>query len=140
MAEAKPDRRNGRTVSRGAHWIEWLTGGLCTALVAAMIAWIASNAVIGSDRAPDLAVRIIRQQANPGGGYAVSFVIENSGTRTAAAVPVTGDLKDGDRVIETHEVTFDYVPAQSSTTGALLFKTDPSAHMLDIRASGYVDP
>lgn len=139
MAEAKSDKRNNRTVARGAHWIEWATGGLCAILVAAMTGWIAYHAAVNSNSAPDLAVQIIRQQ-RISNGYEISFIIVNSGARTAAAVPVTGELKDGDRVIETHEVTFDYVPAQSSVTGALLFRIDPSAHVLDIRASGYVDP
>jgi uncharacterized protein (TIGR02588 family) len=49
-------------------------------------------------------------------------------------------LKDGEQVVETQEVIFDYAAAQSAATGTLLFKTDPSAYQLDIHASGYVDP
>ncbi|URK88455.1 hypothetical protein LP421_14855 [Rhizobium sp. RCAM05350] len=105
-----------------------------------MIGWISYHAVVSSGGAPELSVRIIRQQPAPGGGYEVSFTVENKGTRTAAAVPVKGDVMDGDSVIETQEITFDYVPALSAATGALLFKTDPSTHQLDIRASGYTDP
>jgi uncharacterized protein (TIGR02588 family) len=140
MADATSVKSNSRTVGRGAHWIEWLTGGICTLLVAAMIGWITYHAVISSGGAPQLSVQIIRQQPAPGGGYEVSFTIENKGARTAAAVPVKGDLLEGDTVIETQEITFDYVPAQSAATGTLLFKIDPSAHALDIRASGYTDP
>jgi uncharacterized protein (TIGR02588 family) len=140
MADATPVKPNSRTVGRGAHWIEWLTGGICTLLVAAMIGWISYHAVVSSGGAPELSVRIIRQQPAPGGGYEVSFTIENKGKRTAAAVPVKGDLMDGDTVIETQEITFDYVPALSTATGVLLFRTDPSTHDIDIRASGYVDP
>ncbi|WP_428427639.1 TIGR02588 family protein [Pararhizobium sp.] len=140
MADATPVQSNSRTVGRGAHWIEWLTGGICALLVAAMIGWITYHAIVSSGGVPQLAVQILRQQPAPGGGYMVSFSIENKGARTAASVPVKGDLMNGDMVIETQEITFDYVPAQSATTGTLLFRTDPAAHELHIRASGYTDP
>ena len=140
MADAKPDEFKNRTVGRGAHWIEWLTGGICTLLVAAMIGWISYRAVTSSGGTPQLSVKVGSQQPVPSGGYAVSFTVENQGKRTAASVPVKGEVVDGDRVIETQEITFDYVPAQSSATGTLLFKMDPSAHTLSIGASGYTDP
>ncbi|WP_438750076.1 TIGR02588 family protein [Pararhizobium sp. O133] len=126
-------------MSKQAHWAEWATGVLCTLLVLAMTGWIGYEAMLFTGGTPDLTVRITRQQATSG-GYQVSFVVGNSGKRTAAAVPVTGTLSDGDTVIETREVTFDYVPQQSNATGTLLFKEDPSAHRLDLRASGYADP
>ncbi|WP_426123633.1 TIGR02588 family protein [Pararhizobium sp. PWRC1-1] len=140
MPEATKDTASSRRVKRGAHWIEWAVGGLCTLLVAALILWIAYHAVINSAGVPELDVKVTHQQANAGGSYTVSFVVSNKGTRTAAAVPVTGTLKDGERIIETQEITFDYVPAQSTATGTLLFKADPAAYQLDIHASGYVDP
>lgn len=139
MADEKLGKRNSRTIARGAHWIEWVTGGLCTVTVAAMTVWIAYHAVASSGGTPELSVRIIDQHP-VSGGHEVSFVIDNSGTRTAAAVPVTGQLTDGGTVIETREVTLDYVPARSAVSGALLFKADPSLHVLEIGAAGYVDP
>ncbi len=136
----KDDGKSGsRTVSRDAHWIEWATGLLCTLLVVAMIGWIGYEAATTSGGTPDLIVRITAQR-EVSGGHQVSFVVENRGTRTAAGVPVTGTLMDGSAVIETREVTFDYVPDKSSATGSLLFKENPAAHTLDLRASGYTDP
>ncbi|HTO29772.1 MAG TPA: TIGR02588 family protein [Pararhizobium sp.] len=139
MAEDKQGRRKKRTLSREAHWAEWTTGVLCTLLVLAMTGWIGYEAMSSTGDTPALTVRIIRQQTTAG-GHQVSFVVENSGKRTAAAVPVTGTLSDGDRIIETREVIFDYVPEQSSASGTLLFKDDPAAHRFDLRASGYTDP
>lgn len=139
MADKKEGRQEKKTVSRDAHWVEWATGILCTLLVVAMTGWIGYEAMISSGGTPDLSVRITRQQATAL-GHQVSFVVENRGTRTAAAVPVTGTLSDGDTIIETREVTFDYVPEQSSASGTLLFEEDPAAHRLDLRASGYADP
>lgn len=138
---SKSETSKSRTVGRGAHWIEWLTGGICALLVAAMIGWISYDAVTSAGGAPQLSVSILSQRASPaGGGYEVSFTVENRGKRTAASVPVKGEVLNGDTVIETQEITFDYVPAQSSATGTLLFKTDPSANTFTIVASGYTDP
>ena len=139
MAQEDDGKSKSRIVSRDAHWVEWATGLLCTLLVVAMIGWIGYEAATTSGGTPDLLVRITGQQ-EVSGGHQVSFVIENQGTRTAAGVPVTGTLMDGDVAIETREVTFDYVPDKSSATGSLLFKEDPSAHTFDLRASGYTDP
>ena len=108
MADSTPVKSKSRTVGRGAHWIEWLTGGICTLLVAAMIGWISYHAVVSSGGAPQLSVQILRQQPAPGGGYEVSFTIENKGARTAASVPVKGNVVEGGTVIETQEITFDY--------------------------------
>lgn len=139
MAEQTSRTGSTRTVSRGAHWVEWVTGALCTALVLAMIGWIGYEAMTASGGKPDLSVRITGQQATIG-GHQISFIVENRGTRTAADVPVTGTLVDGDVILEQREVTFDYVPEKSSATGIMLFKADPSSHTLDLRASGYTDP
>ncbi len=139
MAQEGDGTSRSRTVSRDAHWVEWVTGLLCTVLVVSMIGWIGYEGATASGGKPDLTVRITGQR-EVAGGHQVSFVVENRGTRTAAGVPVTGTLTDGDTTIETREVTFDYVPDKSSATGTLLFKESPSAHTLDIRASGYTNP
>lgn len=139
MTDSKPTDKRARTLPREAHWVEWTTGLICALLVTAMILLIGYHAVIGSDGEPDIAATVLRQERSSG-GHQIFFEVENKGVRTAAAVPVVASLMEGERVVETHEVTFDYVPAQSSATGAFLFKTDPSGYRLDIRASGYIDP
>ncbi|KQY20030.1 TIGR02588 family protein [Rhizobium sp. Root482] len=139
MTDSKPTDKRAHTVLRKAHWIEWTTGLICALLVTAMILLIAYHAVTGSDGKPDIAAIVLRQES-ASGGYQVFFEVENKGMRTAAAVPVIARLMEGEKVVEIHEVTFDYVPAQSSATGAFLFKANPSGYRLEIRAAGYIDP
>jgi uncharacterized protein (TIGR02588 family) len=121
------------------HWIEWTTGLLSTALVATLTGVILYHAVTSEDAAPALSVTITAQRQTAQ-GFEVSFIVANGGKKTAAGVPVTGRLLDGNEALEEREVTIDYVPAQSQVEGALLFAADPAVHSLEMRASGYRDP
>ena len=73
-------------------------------------------------------------------GYVVEVVAENSGDATAAALLVEGSLRQGDRVVETSETTFDYVPSRSQREGGLVFTADPRAYALTLQAKGYIEP
>lgn len=128
-----------KPLGREAHWLEWATGLISAALVLTMVGWLAWQAAGEEDGKPELVVQAGPFE-NTDGGHRIAFTIVNRGKRTAAAVPVTARLYDRDRLVEEREVTLDYVPALSSTSGALLFGTDPGTYRLDIRASGYEDP
>ena len=133
-------RSRRKIVRRHPHWIEWTTGLLSTALVATMTGMILYHGLTARDASPELSVTITAQRPTAQ-GFEISFIVANSGKKTAAAVPVTGRLLDGDRQeVERREVTIDYVPAQSQVEGALRFSEDPAAYRLDINASGYSDP
>ncbi|MFB2550842.1 TIGR02588 family protein [Ensifer soli] len=134
-------RSNGKThaESNDPHWIEWLTGLVSAVVVLAMLGWIAHAALTESDEAPDLHIAIL--DALPrSGGYQVRFSVTNTASVTAAAVRIRGEISAPDRLIDSAEVTLDYVPAASTASGALIFRTDPSGKRLEIRATGYADP
>lgn len=69
--------------------------------------------------------------------YLLTFL--DKSTTTAADVTVRGEIISGD-VVEETEVTFDYVAAESKSSGAFLFSSDPEEHELRIRVLGYTDP
>ncbi|WP_234185948.1 TIGR02588 family protein [Shinella sp. NM-101] len=132
--------RSGRHRERhDAHWIEWVTGILSAALVAAMLGWIGWEAFTRQATPPDLSITLLTT-VRTGSGYRVAFDIYNIATTTAAAVTVVGRLSEGGRVIEESQVIFDYVAAESKSTGAILFENDPAGRIVDIRAGGYTDP
>ena len=122
-----------------AHWIEWLTGILSAVLIAAMLGWVGWEAFTRPATPPDLSVTVLTT-ARTSGGYRAAFDIHNTATTTAAAVTVVGRLMEGERAIEENQVTFDYVAAESKSTGAILFSNDPAGRRLDIRPTGYTDP
>jgi uncharacterized protein (TIGR02588 family) len=121
------------------HWIEWLTGLVSALLVAGMLGWIGWEAFTREATPPDLSVTVLTTEKT-GAGQRVTFDIANSGTTTAAAVTVIGRLMEGEKIVEENHVVFDYVAAESKSTGAILFAGDPAGRRMNIRAAGYTGP
>ncbi len=127
------------TEAENPHWMEWLTGLVSAALVATLIGYVGWNAATEEMVPPEFAIEATGM-ARVTGGYRITFDIENRANTTAAAVIVRGELKRGDESLETVDVTFDYVPGESQSSGAILFDTDPGSAQLTLRAIGYSDP
>lgn len=125
--------------SHDPHWIEWLTGITSAILIAGLLGWVGSEAFTREATPPDLAVTVLTTE-KAAAGNRITFDIYNTGNTTAAAVTVIGRLLEGDRTIEENHVVFDYVAAESKSTGAILFKNDPAGRQVDVRAAGYTDP
>ncbi|MBP1852320.1 TIGR02588 family protein [Rhizobium halophytocola] len=131
--------RNGiHTEDHEAHLVEWITGAVSGLLVAALIGWIGWQAVTASAEAPYFMVDGVRT-TKIGDGWRVEFAVHNKANTTAAGVVVEGTLKTGETA-ETDQVTLDYVPGQSETTGGLMFSSDPAKAALKIRVAGYTEP
>lgn len=132
-------RRRIHSEKEDPHWIEWAAGVFSALLVFMIIGWIGFQAVTEEDQSPTFRTTIAGQEPVDG-GYRVKFEIENLSTRTAAAVVVRGEVWDGDDLVEEAEATLDYVPAQSKSSGAFIFSSDPSEKALRIRGTGYSNP
>ncbi len=121
------------------HPVEWALGVASGLLVAILIAIVGYEAATNSRSPPDFVVsRLAPTDAIPKGQ--VRFKITNIADTTAAAVLVRGEWRRPDGITETAETTLDYVPANSSGEGALIFSADPAAGDLSVRAAGYADP
>lgn len=118
--------------------LEWAAAGLGLALTlgaAGFILWEAAQPV----RPPEIALRTVAIDSTAH-GYRVEVEATNAGLATAAAVEVEGELRLGDRTVETSTATFDYLPGRGTRTGGLVFENDPGAHELRLRTRGYVRP
>lgn len=124
---------------REAHWVEWVTGFASCVLVLFMVGLIFWEAVTDSHQPPALTV-VITSRSPVTDGYRVTFDIANSSAATAAAVVVRGEIVDRDEVMETIDVSFDYVPAESKSSGAIVFSRDPADRSLRVRAVSYTEP
>ncbi|WP_065377150.1 hypothetical protein [Ensifer adhaerens] len=134
---AKPSK--SRSIESGeGHWIEWLTGSVSAIGVIALIGWVGFEAATQSDGAPDLSVKTI-SSASRDGGYLVMFDVENAADRTAADVVVRGEITAGNTVVETVEITLDYVPMHSRTRAGLIFRNEPAGRSR-IFATGFSEP
>lgn len=127
------------TEADNPHWMEWVTGLASAGLIVALIGYVGWNAVTETMAPPEFAIEATGM-ARVTGGYRITFDIENRANTTAAAVIVRGELKRGDESLETVDVTFDYVPGESQSSGAILFASDPGSAQLTLRAIGYSDP
>lgn len=121
------------------HWVEWLTGAICTLLVAAMLGWIGYDIYRyrPEDARFEIAVTGVEAQA---GQYRVRFDIRNLSMTTAAQVQVRGDLQQNGATLESADVTFDYVASESRDTGTLFFRNDPRSATVTINVAGYTEP
>jgi len=127
--------RGGSVETAEAHWVEWLAGGVSALLVAALLGWLARDALTYRQEPPAFAIEIVSVTAEAG-GYRVAFALRNTASAAAAGVEVAGTLAGGERA----GVTFDYVAAHSGETGALFFRGDPRAGGLSLAVAGYTDP
>lgn len=132
----KAPRAGSSTATR---WVEWSAGLISAVIVSLMIGWVTWEAFTESTAPPAFSV-VIGDRAAVDGGYRVSFDITNEAAQTAAAVVVRGEVLDGERSLEEAEVTFDYVPGESTASGSIFFSSDPGSRPIRIRAIGYTDP
>lgn len=118
---------------------EWIVAAIGALLVAGTIGYLVYLATARDDTPPD--VRVVAQGVRAlQGGWLVQFRALNAGAQAAAELQVEGELVGPDGPIETSEATIDYLPARSEREGGLIFREDPRAHELRLRAKGYVNP
>ncbi|MFF2322330.1 TIGR02588 family protein [Agrobacterium sp. NPDC058088] len=128
-----------QTESAEPHWIEWVTGTICTLLVAAMLGWIAYDIYRYSPEDARFDIDVSGIEGEPG-QYRVKFDIRNLSMTTAAQVKVRGDLQRNETAAENADVTFDYVASESKDSGTLFFRNDPRNGTLTLTVTGYTQP
>lgn len=119
--------------------LEWIVAAIGLLLVAGTAAYIAWQGYTRAGAAPDIALEAVEIRAI-GGGYLVSIRATNNGGTTAKGVKVQGELARDGRVVESSEMSFDYLPPDSQRRGGLLFTADPRLHELKLSAKGYELP
>lgn len=130
------DQGKGR---RESPWAEKLIAALGLLLVIASAGTLGYEAFRGASQPPAVEVNV-REIRDVRAGYLVEIVAVNHGDRTGAQVHITGELKQGDTVVETSSTTFSYVPGQSEQQGGLFFTKDPRRYRIQVRATGYEKP
>lgn len=73
-------------------------------------------------------------------GHVVRVAVANRSGRAGAQVQVVGELRDGERVVETASAVLDYVAPHSVGHVALVFRRDPRALALQVQVRGYAEP
>ncbi|MYZ48950.1 TIGR02588 family protein [Propylenella binzhouense] len=118
---------------------EWATAALGAVIVAGLLGYVGHHAVSDRSEVPSVAVEAA-ETVRAGDSHVVRFRVLNGSSATAAALLVSGELRDGQIVVERSEARIDYLPPFSEREGGLLFRADPGAYELVIRPEGYSEP
>jgi uncharacterized protein (TIGR02588 family) len=133
-------RGTGGGTGGGVHGVEsrweWISAAVGGLLVLAAITFLVYEAVAREGTPPAIVVRVDSVSAR-GDGHLVELRVFNRGGTTAAAVLIEGELKDGERSVETAETTIDYIPARGFRRAGLYFGEDPRKHRLEVRPKGF---
>jgi len=136
QTKAKVERAE---ISPSTPGLEWAVSGLGVAIVTTMLAFIGYNGLKEERTPPDVTVKILGVRP-VGQGVLVQIRAKNNGASTAAGLTIEGVVKEGEKDLETSNVTFDYLPAHSTRDGGVYFTKDAAAHRIEVRALGYQMP
>lgn len=118
---------------------EWVVAALGLVLVTGMLGFLIVQAITRRATPPDIHVQPVSIHTISH-GYLVEIRVRNQGNTTAAELSVEGELRSGDKTVETSETTLDYVPARSERRGGLFFTHDPRQFTLQLAPKGYRHP
>jgi uncharacterized protein (TIGR02588 family) len=135
-------RSRGEARQAGADatpWLEWIASGIGLVLALGTLGVIAAEMLTGGRPIPAVIVHLDGVVETPA-GFVALVTARNPADATAAKVEIEGELRQGDDVLETSRIQFDYVPARSERRGGLYFRHDPRQYRLEARALGYSEP
>lgn len=143
MANEQHDRKQPRLQagSREAappFW-EWVVAAAGLLLVLGSIGVLAYYAWTGEPDHPQPVVQVVAIERQPA-GWLVAIRVHNRAQATAAALRLTGRLRQGPDVVEESELELQYLPGGSSREGGLFFWRDPRLHELEWAFESYVQP
>lgn len=118
---------------------EWVVAAAGLLLVLASIGVLAYHAWTGGSDRPQPQVQVVAIEQQPA-GWLVAIRVRNRTQATAAALRLTGRLRQGADVVEESELELQYLPGGSSRDGGLFFSRDPRLHRLEWAFQSYEQP
>jgi uncharacterized protein (TIGR02588 family) len=119
--------------------VELAVGAVGALLFLVMLAYLGFMAATTSE-GPPRPVITAKPPIAAKAGHIVDYVVTNEGETAAAQVIVTGQLLDGERLVEERHGLVDYVPQASEQEGSLIFQQDPARHRLVVSVSSFTLP
>lgn len=139
MATPRDDNDDHQRDAPAPPLSEWITALIGLVLVAGCIGYLGWHGLAVERTPPDPVVQVGATQ-QLGERWHVPLRAHNRGRETAAALVLEGELKEGDKVVETAETEFQYLPGESSREAGLYFSRDPAGLRLEIRVKSYQKP
>lgn len=117
---------------------EWITFGVCCAVVLAVVALLGSQLFAGEEPAAPVAQQrgAIRQSA---GTWYVPVDVTNEGDLTAADVQVVAELTIGGQVTDGEQIVA-FLGGRETERLVFAFEDDPTTGQLEVRVGSYAQP
>ncbi len=125
---------------QGRSLAEWVTFGIATAILLAIVGLVIYDWVITPPLPPTVQVRQTEAIRTINGSYYVPFSVANTGGKTAAAVQVIAELRVNGMVVQRGEQQIDFLSGGESRDGAFIFSRDPRMGELTVRVASYKMP
>lgn len=122
------------------NWLEWLVFCVGLTLILLVAAFLAYDAATIGNEPPIVHVELGATESRDG-AYVIPVTVRNLGDHTAEEVAVEVTLLNGEEKVETAELTFAFLPRQSTRSGWVTFTTDPATvDQVEPHVLGYQDP
>jgi uncharacterized protein (TIGR02588 family) len=135
---SQPDEDDQQSQERPPR-LEWTVAAFGLLIVLATLGVLTYQALGAGESPADIVNRVVAVRPVTG-GHLVQVEVRNNGGETTAGLIVKGTLKQGERDVETSEVTLNYVPGRSTREAGLFFTENPQRYRLELRALGYQEP
>ena len=131
--------KNSKKISAATDTVEWIIAAAGMLLLTAALGFIVYRAAVGETRPAELSVSVdmVERSAQ---AFRADFIVSNSGTETAAAAVIEGELTKNGESVEKSTATLTYVPGNSVRRGSLHFSNDPDQNEMKIRVLGFEKP
>ena len=119
------------------NWLEWTVTIISGILVTFVLGFLIFKMVNEEKTPPDIVVQI-GSISHKDGGFAVPITAFNKGSETAQNVMI--EVSNGTSDHEKAEISFQYLPRNSSVNGWVIFSEKPLPDSLKSRIVGYSVP
>ena len=131
-----------RSAVRGRSAAEWVTLSLSVLVVGALVA----VALVEESRRQEedgAALQVMFDTARStqeGAIFYIPYTVRNTGSDAISSADVWIDVYEGDQLVESAEITVQYLPLQGKQDGVFVTTHDPASHALQSRLESLLFP
>lgn len=119
---------------------EWVTFGIATSILAAIIGLVFYSWLAKPNQPPLLSITRNSEIREHQGQFYVPFAVANEGTETAESVQVIAELRVNGEVEESGEQQIDFLSGGETEEGAFVFSRNPRDGEVTLRVASYKLP
>ena len=123
---------------KAKNWLEWLITIISGILVCFTLGFLVYQMIYQEETPPNISI-ILGEVSQQDGAFAIPIKATNKGTKTAENVMIEVVLQD-EIEPEKAEITFAFLPGNSSVKGWVIFTKTPESNNLKTRVKGYGTP